>query len=179
MHSFSANQTPVICSRVLLVYLSRESHCLPELSRDVQWNTSRTNMVRKGEKMSIFNSTTSKRVSILSFDNVKQSYLLATGCSIVFSRSDGELSHGINEKFRKKSFKNITPHSHRQPQPLSDHAQNLDIDGDRYKYYKNIQICSLLRLNCMVFTKIAISCNIKWLLKKTTYKGFTDWTWIE
>ena len=131
MRSFSANQTPVICSRVLLVYLSRESHCFPELSWGVQWNTSRTNMVRKGEKMSIFNSTTSKRVSILSFDNVKQSYLLATGCSIVFSRSDGELSHGINEKFRKKSFKNITPQSHRQPQPLSDHAQNLDIDGDR------------------------------------------------
>ena len=131
MRSFSANQTPVICSRVLLVYLSRESHCLPELSRDVQWNTSRTNMVRKGEKMSIFNSTTSERVSILSFDNVKQSYLLATGCSIVFSRSDGELSHGINEKFRKKSFKNITPQSHRQPQPLSDLTQNLVIDGDR------------------------------------------------
>ena len=42
-------------------------------------------MVRKGEKMSIFNSTTSKRVSILSFDNIKQSYLLATGCSIVNS----------------------------------------------------------------------------------------------
>ena len=53
-------------------------------------------MVRKGEKMSIFNSTTSKRVSILSFDNVKQSYLLATGFSIVFSRSDGELSHGMH-----------------------------------------------------------------------------------
>ena len=88
-------------------------------------------MVRKGEKMSIFNSTTSKRVSILSFDNVKQSYLLATGCSIVFSRSDGELSHGINEKFRKKSFKNITPQSHRQPQPLSDLTQNLVIDGVR------------------------------------------------
>ena len=118
-------------------------------------------MVRKGEKMSIFNSTTSKRVSILSFDNVKQSYLLATGCSIVFSRSDGELSHGINEKFSKKSFKNITPQSHRQPQPLSDLTQNLVIDGVREKNYKNIQICSLLRLNCMVFTKITISCNIK------------------
>ena len=86
-------------------------------------------MVRKGEKMSIFNSTTSERVSILSFDNVKQSHLLATGCSIVFSRSDG--SHGINEKFRKKSFKNITLQSHRQPQPLSDLTQNLVIDGVR------------------------------------------------
>ena len=42
-------------------------------------------MVRKGEKMSIFNSTTSERVSILSFDNIKQSYLLATGCYIVNS----------------------------------------------------------------------------------------------
>ena len=131
LHKKCALSQPVICSRVLLVYLSRESHCFPELSWGVQWNTSRTNMVRKGEKMSIFNSTTSKRVSILSFDNVKQSYLLATGCSIVFSRSDGELSHGINEKFRKKSFKNITPQSHRQPQPLSDLTQNLVIDGVR------------------------------------------------
>ena len=86
---------------------------------------------KKRKKNEHFNCTTSERVSILSFDNIKQSHLLATGCSIVFSRSDGELSHGINEKFRKKSFKNITPQSHRQPQPLSDLTQNRVIDGVR------------------------------------------------
>ena len=113
MRSFSANQTPVICSRVLLVYLSRESHCFPELSRDVQWNTSRTNMVRKGEKMSIFNSTTSERVSILSFNNIKQSYLLATGCSIVNSIPEVTESWVMESKrSSEKRTSKISAHSH-------------------------------------------------------------------
>ena len=113
MHSFSANQTRVICSRVLLVYLSRESHCFPELSWGVQWNTSRTNMVRKGEKMSIFNSTTSERVSILSFDNIKQSYLLATGCSIVNSIPEVTESWVMESKrSSEKRTSKIPAHSH-------------------------------------------------------------------